>query len=727
LIRFRRIRRWFGFVLCLLLLGATVAGLHVLRAPRGPHYSDSFASGGTAEWHAYGGSWDSYQGTIRNNSDERGAKLITGSAAWRDYSVDADLLLLGENGDAGVIVRSTDEEEGVDAYDGYYVGLRDHNNTVVIGRADHGWMEYQAAPVRDPIRPFHWYHLRVIAVGCEIAALASDPATGNQTSVAMREQDCARNGRIGLRSYSSGGLWKNVRAEPATAADLSGIARLAQVADSPERMQTETGFNSVLPYSGKTLGPTDSASMRPAMDIHTPPLSSLRFESGVHASPLTVRGSVVLTAPVLYIEDSSGGVAVESSQDSSVKIGDELQVTGVVDARPAGVMLRNTNLRLLWSRAPVPPLSVTASQAVAGRFDGMLIEIEGRLRSKNQVRGQSVLLDLEGEHQAFRAILHGARQDLMFGRLQPNSRLRLRGVCVADPTYTQNLTAFALLLRSSEDIVILSGPPWWDTRYLIEAGFILMILVVIAVFIYFRVEHWKMGAVHEERSRMAREIHDTLAQSFAGIALQLESALPGVQSEAASAPVRMALQMARQSRREAHRSITALRTLHTELSFENMLSKVLRSQVAGSHIELCISTEGTPERLSGESESQILRIAQEAVANALQHAMATRISARLVFESQNLRMDIEDDGHGFEVLAVPSSEDGHFGITGMQERAANLRANLTILSGHSGTKISLAVPIASRRPLFWNLLPHRLQRLGTIPGFWLSRYSWREK
>ena len=647
--------------------------------------------------------------------------MITGSSEWRDYTVEVDLLLLGHNGDAGVIVRSSDEEEGVDAYNGYYVGLRDRNNTMVIGRADHGWMEYQAVSVKKAIQPFHWYHLKVIAVGCEIAALASDPENQQETVVAMRESDCAKAGRIGLRSYSSGGLWKNVRVEPATLAELSPLGARTQVADSPERMQTETGFNSLLPYSGKAMGPTDSSSNNPAMDIHTPPLSSLRFVSDIHSSPVTVRGSVVLTVPVIYIEDSSGGVAVESPRAASVKIGDELQVTGIVDARPVGVILRNPTLRLLWSRGPAPPLSVTASQAVTGAFDGMLIEIEGRLHAKSRVQGQSVVLDLQSGHQAYRAILQGARQDLMFDRLQPNSLLRLRGVCVADPTFTENLTSFALLLRSSEDVGIIAGPPWWDMRHLVEATFVLMILVVAAVFIYFRAEHWRMSAVVEERLRMAREIHDTLAQSFAGIALQLESALHGLHSDGESAPVTMALQMARQSRREAHRSIAALRTLHTDQSLENMLRKVLRQQASESHVELTVSSQGTPERLTGEAEGQLLRIAQEGVANAIQHAMPMRIAIRLVFDDRKLVMEIEDDGHGFEVSAAPASEEGHFGITGMRERAASIKADLTILSGEHGTKVSLTVPIPVRRVQFWKSVPPWTHRLGEPLRSWLSR------
>ena len=717
---FRQIDRWLGTLLCLLLIAAVASIAYVFRRPPKPHYRDSFASGGTTEWHAYGGSWDSFEGAIRNNSDERGAKLITGSSEWSDYEVDADLLLLGPNGDAGVIVRSSDEEEGVDAYSGYYVGLRDRNNTMVIGRADHGWLEYQAVSVKDAIHPFHWYHIKVIAVGCEVAALAFDPDTRQETVVAMRENACARTGRIGLRSYSSGGLWRNVRADPASPADLSAIVRGVEVTDSPERMQTETGFNSLLPYSGKAVGPTDSSSNSPAMDIHTLPLSSLRFVSDIHPSRVTVRGSVILTAPVLYIEDSSGGVAVEAPHGSSAKIGDELQVTGVVDARPGGVMLRNTILRLLWSRGPAPPLSVTASQAVTGAFDGMLVEIEGRLLAKRRVQGQSVVLDLQSGHQAFRAILEGARQDLMFDRLRPNSLLRLRGVCVADPVFTENLTSFALLLRSSEDMGIAAGPPWWDTRHLVEGAFALMILVVVAIFVYFRAEHWKMSAVVEERSRMAREIHDTLAQSFAGIALQLESALHGPRPDIESAPVAMALSMARQSRREAHRSIAALRTLHTDHSLEDMLHKVLRPQVAESHVELSVSSEGTPERLSGEAEGQLLRIAQEAVANAIQHALPTRIAVRLVFDNGKLALEIEDDGRGFEVSSAPGSEEGHFGITGMRERAASMKADLTIQSSRDGTKVLLEVPIPSRRMQLWKLAPPWTRRLGQPLRSWLS-------
>ena len=306
-------------------------------------------------------------------------------------------------------------------------------------------------------------------------------------------------------------------------------------------------------------------------------------------------------------------------------------------------------MRLLRSKGPAPPLSVTASQAATGKFDGMFIEIGGRLEDKPRVVGQSVVLDIHNGHQAYPAILKAVYPDLVVEGLQRNSLLRLRGVCVVDPAYTKNLTSFVLLLRSSQDIAVVAGPPWWDKRYLIEIGFALMVLTFLGILIYTTAEHWRLRAVLEERSRMAREIHDTLAQGFAGIALQLESALQQSRAENVGiGSVAMAFHMAQESRREAHRSIAALRTLHTNEPLENMLQKVLRPQVAGSRLDLSVSRSGDPQRLSAESEGQVLRIAQEAVANAVQHAMAKQIEVRLVFEQNRLRVEITDNGKGFQ-------------------------------------------------------------------------------
>ena len=118
-------RRWLICLIGVLLActgWATVGYWH--SSTRGLPYRDSFAKGKADEWTAFGGTWELTDGSMRNDSDERGAKLLTGSQRWRDYSVDADVMLLGLGGDAGLMLRSSDAEQGVDAYTGYYACAR---------------------------------------------------------------------------------------------------------------------------------------------------------------------------------------------------------------------------------------------------------------------------------------------------------------------------------------------------------------------------------------------------------------------------------------------------------------------------------------------------------------------------------------------------------------------------------------------------------------------------
>jgi signal transduction histidine kinase len=703
-----RILFWVGAALCIALASFFYFGDQRLRLP----YRDDFASGRTDGWQAYGGTWETAQAGVRNNSDERGAKFITGSLSWTDYTIETDVMLLGREGDAGVIVRSSDEEEGVDAYSGYYVGLRDKDNTIVIGRADHGWMEYHIVSVETGIHPFQWYHLKVVALGCKIAALATDPTTGTSTPLVMYEESCARSGGIGLRSYSSGGVWRNVTVSKISPEDTKWAQSIEVSPGSPAVLQTEAGFNSrlLIHVPGKPMG---LASQQQSKSSELLPLNSLRLLSEIDPPRVTVKGSVVLTAPELFVQDSTGGVAVEMVEGPSLKIGDEVEVAGTVEISRFCAFLRKASVRLLWSRSPAPPLSVTASQAASGSFDGVFVEIEGYLRDNAQVIGQSGVLDLKSGSQTFRAVVSGKRQDSAFAKLRVNSLLRLRGISVVDPKYTENLTPFVLLLRSGDDLEVISGPPWWDKRQLLAMGLVLLAAIFIGFWLYTRAEHWKLRAVIEERSRMAREIHDTLAQGFSGIALQLECALRELQAriDLRSGSLTMALQMARQSRAEAHRSIAALRTLHTEEPLANMLQKVMKQQIAGSGLQLNFAVSGNPQRFSEETQGQILRIAQESLANTIQHAQANRVDMNVSFDADQMLMEIVDDGRGFDVAYAPTAEEGHFGLQGMKERAACIQgAILSVSSGSNGTKISMKVPLTNGRHSGWRQLSELVSR-----------------
>jgi hypothetical protein len=170
----KMLRERTGTILALLALFLVGVGITVIaryRKEMALPYHDSLASNSAGEWTPLGGTWEVNNGSVYNRSDERGAKLVAGSPAWTDYALDADLKLIGHEGDLGVIVRLGDEERGVDSYRGYYLGLRSADSALVLGRADHGWMERQPVPMLGGVQVGTWYRLHVVAFGCYIGDL----------------------------------------------------------------------------------------------------------------------------------------------------------------------------------------------------------------------------------------------------------------------------------------------------------------------------------------------------------------------------------------------------------------------------------------------------------------------------------------------------------------------------------------------------------------------------
>ena len=177
---------------------------------RGLPYHDDFSNGNNSEWVAYDGNWNVRTGIMINESNERGAKLVTGSPYWTDYALDADISL-NSTGDAGVIARVSDAEPGVDSYNGIYGGLRVRDEALVLGVADHGWIEIVSKPMPEPISPNVWYHIHMAVQGCRVNLSAKRDSQKNAVQLTATVMGCPVRGKIGLRSYDSGGQWKNIR------------------------------------------------------------------------------------------------------------------------------------------------------------------------------------------------------------------------------------------------------------------------------------------------------------------------------------------------------------------------------------------------------------------------------------------------------------------------------------------------------------------------------------
>ncbi|HEX4007246.1 MAG TPA: family 16 glycoside hydrolase [Acidobacteriaceae bacterium] len=189
----------------------TQGAFRMVQSPsRGLPYHDDFAGGDASEWIAYDGNWNVQSGVMVNESNERGAKLVTGSPYWTNYAMDADIAL-SNTGDAGIIARVSDAEPGVDAYSGIYVGLRVRDESLVIGVADHGWHELEAKDLPHPIESSIWYHIRLEISGCNLRVFTWQGSRNDAVRLDESLTPCPKRGKIGLRSYDSGGQWKNIR------------------------------------------------------------------------------------------------------------------------------------------------------------------------------------------------------------------------------------------------------------------------------------------------------------------------------------------------------------------------------------------------------------------------------------------------------------------------------------------------------------------------------------
>jgi signal transduction histidine kinase len=208
----------------------------------------------------------------------------------------------------------------------------------------------------------------------------------------------------------------------------------------------------------------------------------------------------------------------------------------------------------------------------------------------------------------------------------------------------------------------------------------------------------QQAAVLEERNRLAREIHDTLAQGLTGIVVQLNAADAcvddAVARRAALAQVRT---LAAECLREARRSVKALRPGGLEgRGLADAVQGMLARATEGGAVAPIgrFRVHGAPFSLPPDVEANLLRVAQEAVTNAIRHAEATVIQVEIAYAPSQVRLTIRDDGRGFD----PAGRAGDgFGLTSMRERAAQMQAALTIHSEPTvGSVVAVAIPVSTR-------------------------------
>jgi signal transduction histidine kinase/ligand-binding sensor domain-containing protein len=283
----------------------------------------------------------------------------------------------------------------------------------------------------------------------------------------------------------------------------------------------------------------------------------------------------------------------------------------------------------------------------------------------------------------------GTRRSAYYSNLPPGHYRFVVTACNHDGVWNGRNVAFSFSIQ----------PPFYRTRWF-YAGCMLGVVLLAAAAFHVRMKQMRsrFAAIIGERTRIARELHDTLAQGLAGTGIQLDTALTMLPDEPDVARDYVALgrAMVRSTLAEVRRSIWVLRaqTSKGANGLGSALPDSLRQLMEHSGLESQIHVSGEPRELAAEVERNLLRIAHEAVTNAVRHSGARHIAIDLDFAGDGVHLRVRDDGRGFDPQPwLVKRRIDHFGLVGIAERVRGLGGELQVKSREGeGTEIGCRLP-----------------------------------
>ncbi|MCW3838150.1 triple tyrosine motif-containing protein [Sphingomonas canadensis] len=199
-----------------------------------------------------------------------------------------------------------------------------------------------------------------------------------------------------------------------------------------------------------------------------------------------------------------------------------------------------------------------------------------------------------------------------------------------------------------------------------------------------------------ERERIARELHDTLLQTVQGLILRLQNIADDMSPEQRSRrSLEQVIEQADGALEEGRDRVLELRGSSVADDLEQTIMAITAKQAFKPEVQISVVSEGQPRKLHAIVSDEIARIAEEAIFNVWRHAEATMLDIRLCYRATSFVLTVLDDGVGIDAETLRSGRAGHFGLTGMRERAARLGAELSIAEGTvRGTEVRLSIPAA---------------------------------
>lgn len=436
-----------------------------------------------------------------------------------------------------------------------------------------------------------------------------------------------------------------------------------------------------------------------------------------------VRGVVTWSQSGLgfFLQRGTSSTWIQCTEPVTPRLGDRIECVGLPGSFHGTGVLHDAIWRPFEETlAPITPVAASVQELLSYEGHGRLVSLEGTVIETFKSPAEDVVI-LSSEDSTFSARLSRDPTGLGLPTVERGSRVRAIGVCLNRPSPSVELSnvygQVQIQMRNAGDLVTLARPPFWNTARIawLLAGLIAVSLMAAAWVIALKRrvhqqekvirDQVSKQAVHEERVRIAREWHDTFEQHFAGLTMQLDATATVLPPDTVSRRMlERAAEMADHSRSEARQAIWDLRAPDPEdgVTFLTELEHSLRE---------AWPDEGDPQleidgeqlaggRLPRRVTAHLLRIANEAVANARKHASASIVRVRWQEDHAEFQLEITDDGSGVPPESITNaSARGHFGLLGLRERAHKLNAKLQILSpppgASRGTTVILILPRSS--------------------------------
>jgi len=449
-------------------------------------------------------------------------------------------------------------------------------------------------------------------------------------------------------------------------------------------------------------------------DLRTP---ALRMDGIGH---VRVRGIVTLHWPEreLFVQDATGGLRIQSKGAiTELAPGTEVEAAGFLGPILEEPLLEDAVIRRLGTNHAPQPVSILAEDLFHGRHNYELVEMEATFLDWVDHMPNRPALGLESQEHFLTALMDWPGRQRALPSLQSGCLLRVRGVCCTGRALAGAEPAPSLLLRSPEDIKIIAAEPASAHRVGLQVSTAAAVLAGLGLMAALwhtrkqrgRTEHilqvqatlqaemlqgeQQLRRSMEERDRIGRDLHDDIIQSIYAVGLNLEDCRRVIRQSPQQAEARVvsAIGTLNNTIRNVRGFLAGLEPkVLNGREFKTALKSLALTSGEGPtafHIEVDPSAANS---LTSVQATQLLHIAKEAMSNSLRHAQASSVTVSLHPVSIGVRLEVRDNGRGFELEAV--SGMGH-GLRNMRSRAREIGADLQILSAlGQGCGILVSVP-----------------------------------